>query len=82
VLSVSMIATQESLPPREAGRIAVAVKRYSRCVVPLPGACGMSSRIGGPGFDEGIFVVVLFAEAELIILSRAGIPKYAGSGSC
>ena len=27
VLSVSMMATQESLPPRDAGRIAVAVKR-------------------------------------------------------
>ena len=27
VLSVSMMATQESLPPRDKGRIAVAVKR-------------------------------------------------------
>lgn len=41
----------------------------------------MSSRIGG--FEVGIFVVVLFAaRAELTILSRGGMPKNAGSGSC
>lgn len=41
----------------------------------------MSSRIGGPGL-EWVFVVVFFAEAELTIWSRVGMPKYAGSGSC
>jgi hypothetical protein len=41
----------------------------------------MSSRIGG-GFEEGIFVVLFAARAELTILSRGEIPKCAGSGSC
>ena len=77
VLSVSRMATQDSLPPRLSGRIAAAVSRYIIWVVPLPGACDAISIIGGTagGFD-------LSRMAALIILSSARNPNRAGSGSC
>jgi hypothetical protein len=40
----------------------------------------MSSRIGG--FEDRMFVVLFAARAELMISSRGGMPKNAGSGSC
>jgi hypothetical protein len=45
--------------------------------VPLPGACEVSSRMGGlaGGFDLSRMEV-------LMILSSPGIPKCTGSGSC
>jgi hypothetical protein len=70
LLSVSMIATHEFLPPRLVGRIAAAVIKYRRWVVPLPGACEASSRMGGlaGGF-------ALSRMAILMILSSPEIPK-------
>jgi hypothetical protein len=40
----------------------------------------MSSRIGG--FEYRMLVVLLAARAELMISSRGGMPKNAGSESC